>query len=207
LGRMAKEDRGDRGNVGHREPARADARDNRARILIAAEEVFGRDDEVASTEEVARRAGVGIATVFRNFPTKAELLAAVLIGRLERLRQEAVRLAATGDPRRTFHDFFAHVVADSAGKIAIARALVDAGGEVSGHVRKASDALKEAIADLLEQAQSAGAVRGDARFLDVYALLIGVSRAAAHARLDADAQRRILDIVFAGLAPSSERAG
>jgi AcrR family transcriptional regulator len=198
---MAKEDRGDGGYGGQREPLRADARDNRWRILAAAEEIFGRGDEAASTEEVARRAGVGIATVFRNFPTKADLLTAILVGRLERLRQEAEMLAETGDPRRAFHDFFARVVADSASKMAIAQALVGAGGDLSGNAKKASDALKGAIAVLLERAQRAGAVRADARFVDVYALLIGVSRAAAHGRLDMEAQSRILEIVFAGLAP------
>ncbi len=52
---------------------RADARTNRARILDAADKVFGREGESASTEQVARLAGVGIATVFRHFPTKDAL--------------------------------------------------------------------------------------------------------------------------------------
>src|SRR5580658_9480883 len=72
---------------------RVDARANRGRILDAAEEVFGQGGESASTEEVARRAGVGIATVFRHFPTKAELLEAVLARRFERLRERADGLA------------------------------------------------------------------------------------------------------------------
>ena len=71
---------------------RADARDNRARILTAAEEVFGRSPG-ASTDDVAKLADVGIATVFRHFPTKVELLEAVLTLRLERLRDRAVELA------------------------------------------------------------------------------------------------------------------
>jgi hypothetical protein len=61
--------------------ARVDARANRGRTLDVAEEVFGKGGESASTEEVARLAGVGIATVFRHFPTKAALLQAVLVCR------------------------------------------------------------------------------------------------------------------------------
>ena len=78
-------------------PLRADARDNRARILTAAEQVF-RQSPAASTEDVAKLAGVGIGTVFRHFPTKAELLEAVLALRLEQLRDRARELADSNDP-------------------------------------------------------------------------------------------------------------
>src|SRR5215472_461837 len=77
---------------------RVDARTNRGRILDVAEEVFGKGGESASTEEVARLAGVGIATVFRHFPTKAALLDAVLVRRFARLRERAGRLATSEDP-------------------------------------------------------------------------------------------------------------
>jgi len=77
---------------------RADARDNRARILAAADEVFGASGETASTEDVARLADVGIATVFRHFPTKRDLLHAVFSARLEALRDRARELASAPDP-------------------------------------------------------------------------------------------------------------
>ncbi len=81
---------------------RTDARTNRERILTVAEEVFGRGGDTASTEEVARLAGVGIATVFRHFPTKTALLRAVLIGRLNRLRDCSSAAPARGaSPART----------------------------------------------------------------------------------------------------------
>ena len=180
-------------------PQRADARTNRVRVLDAAEDVFGRGGESASTEEVARLAGVGIATVFRNFPTKAGLLEAVLIRRFERLRDQATELVSSADPGRAFFDFFAHMVADAAGKIAIAEALADAGGDAPGNALRASDELERAVGVLLERAQEAGAVRGDVGPPEVYALLIGASRAAALARLDEDVRARALSIVFDGL--------
>jgi len=181
-------------------PQRADARTNRVRVLDAADEVFGRGGESASTEEVARLAGVGIATVFRNFPTKAALLEAVLVRRFERLRDQARELVGAADPGRVFFDFFAHMVADAAGKIAIAEALADAGGDAPAGAARASDELERAVGVLLERAQEAGTVRTDVGLPEVYALLIGASRAAALARLDEDVQSRALAIVFDGLA-------
>jgi AcrR family transcriptional regulator len=181
-------------------PQRADARTNRVRVLDAAEEVFGRGGGSASTEEVARLAGVGIATVFRHFPTKAGLLEAVLARRFERLRDQAQGLVGAADPGRAFFDFFAHMVADASGKIAIAEALADAGGDAPGSAVRASGELERAIGVLLERAQEAGAVREDVALPEVYALLIGASRAAALARLDENVQARALAIVFDGLA-------
>src|SRR5262249_57944267 len=99
---------------------RADARANRARILDVAEEVFGKGGESASTEEVARLAGVGIATVFRHFPTKAALLEAGLVRRFDRLCERAEALLDAADPGSAFRDFFGQLVTDAATKIAIA---------------------------------------------------------------------------------------
>ena len=108
---------------------RVDAQANRGRILDVAEQVFGTGGESASTEEVARLAGVGIATVFRHFPTKAALLQAVLVRRFDRLREQAEALLNATDPGTAFFDFFRYLVTDAPTKIAIGDALLDAGGE------------------------------------------------------------------------------
>jgi AcrR family transcriptional regulator len=180
---------------------RVDARANRGRILDVAEEVFGRGGESASTEEVARLAGVGHATVFRHFPTKAALLQAVLVRRFDRLRGQAEALLHTTDPGTAFFDFFRHLVADAATKIAIAEALLDAGGDGDGDAAQASNGLRRAVGALLQHAQQAGAVRDDVELPEVYALLVATSRAAAHADLDEEVKARALAIVFDGLAP------
>jgi AcrR family transcriptional regulator len=182
-------------------PQRVDARTNRGRILDTAEEVFGKGGESASTEEVARLAGVGIATVFRHFPTKAELLKAVLVRRFDRLRERAEALLDATDAGAAFRDFFAEVVADAATKIAIAEALLDAGGDNDGDAEQAANKLRRAIGTLLHRAQQAGAIRSDAELPEVYALLVGASRAAANTHLDAEVKERMLAIVFDGLAP------
>ncbi|EFL22277.1 TetR family transcriptional regulator [Streptomyces himastatinicus ATCC 53653] len=191
---------GDRGTDGRR-PQRADARTNRERILSVAEEVFGRGGQLASTEEVARLANVGIATVFRHFPTKAALLEAVLVQRFDRLREQAESLFHAADPGAAFFGFFSHLVADAPGKIAIGEALYEAGGGNGGDAARASDGLRRAVGLLLQHAQRDGAVRGDVELPEVYALLVATSRASAPAHLDEEVRDRMLAIVFDGLAP------
>jgi AcrR family transcriptional regulator len=180
---------------------RVDARTNRGRILEVADEVFGRGGESASTEEVARLAGVGIATVFRHFPTKAALLEAVLVRRFDHLRERAETLLEAADPGSAFFDLFGQLVADAATKIAIGEALLDAGGTGDGAAKHASTRLRHVVGTLLQHAQRDGAVRADVKLPEVYALLVGASRAAAHGNLDATAKQRMLTIVFDGLAP------
>ncbi|HEY3981013.1 MAG TPA: TetR/AcrR family transcriptional regulator [Streptosporangiaceae bacterium] len=181
---------------------RADAASNRVRILDAADEVFGRGGAAASTEEVARLAGVGIATVFRHFPAKADLLDEVLARRFERLRERAGELAGPpAEPGPALFGMFTEMVGDAPGKIAIADALVDAGGETgdSSRVAQAAGELRQAVGVLLARAQAAGAVRADVELPELYALLAGMSRAAAHGPRDPGVWGRALDVVFDGL--------
>jgi AcrR family transcriptional regulator len=191
------------GQTGGGRAQRVDARANRGRILDVAEDVFGQGGESASTDEVARLAGVGIATVFRHFPTKAALLQAVLVRRFGRLREQAEALLDTMDPGSAFFDFFRQLVADAATKIAIAEALLDAGGDSDGEAAHASNGLRRAVGTLLQHAQRAGAVRDDVELPEVYALLVATSRVAAHTDLDDEVKARALAIVFDGLAPHS----
>ncbi|MCE7001382.1 TetR/AcrR family transcriptional regulator [Kibdelosporangium philippinense] len=173
---------------------RVDARINRDRILDTAEEVFGAGGASASTEEVARLAGVGIATVFRHFPTKAILLEAVLVRRFDRLRAQAEALLDAADPGPAFLDFFAQVVADATSKIAIGEALLDAGGN-GDDATQSSQKLRETVGILLKRAQEAGSIRADVELPEVYALLVATSQA----RLETEVKERMLAIVFDGL--------
>jgi AcrR family transcriptional regulator len=186
--------------AGQDRPQRADARSNRARILDAALEVFGRGGETASTEEVARLAGVGIGTVFRHFPAKADLLDAVLVRRFDRLQARAEWLAASEDPGRALFDLFSEMVSDAPSKIAIADALTEAGGGTDSLADRASARLSQAVGVLLGRAQAAGAIRADVELPELYALLIGMSRAGAYAQLDHDVRTRAVAVIFDGLA-------
>ena len=186
-------------------PQRADARTNRARILDAAEEVFGRGGASASTEDVARLAGVGIATVFRHFPTKAELLDAVLGRRFGRLCERAAELADSEDPAEALFGLFAELVTDAPGKIALAEALEEVSDGATGTAERASAELRDAVGVLLRRAQAAGAVRGDIELPEFYALLVGMSRAGMVASLEPAVRARALGVVFDGLAAPGYR--
>jgi len=186
-------------------PLRADARRNRARILVAADTILAARGLSASTDEVARQAGVGIGTLFRHFPTKEALLEAVLHHRLRQLADQAQALAGAADPGAAFFDFFTRVVETAAAKQALADALSRAGVDVARATTDASQPLKAALGLLLARAQQAGAVRPEVRVADVLALLAGTARAVEHAGWDREAQARVLAIIFDGLRPAHHR--
>jgi len=168
---------------------RVDAQRNRARILDAAEAVFAEFGARASTEEVARRAGVAIGTVFRHFPTKDDLLVAIM----KRLLAQLVEDAEGHD----LFAFFTHTVAQAAAK----KTAVDllAGSGVDIRLPDAVGHLEEAVGRLLTQAQAAGVVADSVRLPEVMALLASVCQGALHGGWDKHLQARTLAVVFAGL--------
>lgn len=178
-------------------PLRADARRNRARVLEAAEAVFDEQGPSASTEEIARAAGVGIGTVFRHFPTKEDLLAAIMKARLEVVFSDADQLATEGDPATAFFEFFARLVAEAARKKTVVDLLVRSG--VDFQADKPIGGLRDAVGRLLGAAQSAGAVRTDVELPEVMALLTGTCQAALSGGWDQQLRDRTLAIIFAGL--------
>ncbi|MEO3814294.1 TetR/AcrR family transcriptional regulator [Sphaerisporangium sp. B11E5] len=177
---------------------RADARRNRARILAVAAAVFAEKGASASTEEVAARAGVAIGTVFRHFPTKKDLLQAIVKDLLERLTEEAGALAADGDPATSLFVFFRRMVEQAAAKKTVADLLAAGTGaelEVTGPVLT----LGSAVGTLLARAQECGAVRPEIRLDEVLALLTATCQGALRSGWDPGLQERTLAIVFAGL--------
>jgi len=186
------------------EPARAlraDAQRNRTRILEAAEAVFAAKGPSASTEEIAQKAGVGIGTVFRHFPTKESLLKAITHAVALRLAEETRALATEGDPATVLFTFFTRMVEQVAEKKTVVDLLAQAGIPVT--VAKPVLALREAVEVLVAKAQQAGAVRADVGVPEVMALLIGLCQASLHTRWEPDLRDRTLAIVFAGLRPAA----
>jgi AcrR family transcriptional regulator len=165
-----------------------------------ADTVFAAKGTAGSTEEIARAAGVGIGTVFRHFPTKEALLAAVYLGRLRRRADEAVALAAAADPGIAFFDYFRALVEQAGEKTAIADALAEAGVDPKVVAATAGHGFHEAFEVLLRRAQAAGAVRPDIEVADLIALLVGATRAAEQADT-AEVRARTLAIVLDGLRP------
>jgi AcrR family transcriptional regulator len=168
-------------------PLRADARRNRARILAAAEEVFAARGAAASTEEVAATAGVAIGTVFRHFPTKQDLLGAIL----KELLAELAESATTDD----LFAFFTRVVTAAAEKRFVVELLAGHGIEVE--VAGAVGTLGDAVTTLLTRAQDDGVVRADVRLDEVLALLTAAGQGALH--WSPDLRARTLAVIFAGL--------
>ncbi|MFL6121760.1 TetR/AcrR family transcriptional regulator [Actinophytocola sp.] len=168
-------------------PLRADARRNRARILAAAGEVFAAKGTAASTEEVAAAAGVAIGTVFRHFPTKRDLLGAILKDLLAELAEQA-----EGDD---LFAFFTRVVTAAAEKKFVVELL--AGHGVDVEVSGAVGTLSGAVEQLLDEARASGQVRGDVRLDEVLALLGMAGQGAL--TWSADLRARTLDVIFAGL--------
>jgi AcrR family transcriptional regulator len=181
---------------------RADARRNRTRILEAAEAVFAEGGASASTEEVARRAGVAIGTVFRHFPTKEALLQALVGDLVRKLEEEIMTLVTDGDPTTGLFTFFTSMVEQAAAKKTVVDLLASSGIDLP--VAKPIQALQEPIEALLIGAQQAGAVGQDIRIPEVLALLTAVCQAALRASWDNDLRTRTLAVIFNGLRPAQD---
>lgn len=175
---------------------RQDARENRERILAAAEEVFGTQGAAGSTEEVARRAGVGHATVFRHFPTKEELIEATLLRHFDRLTDQALAIAATPDPATGWRTLLRTMIETGATKLTLGTMLP---AKPSTAAIDASDRLKAAVSEVLRQAQNSGAVRPSATVEEVYLLIRGLAQASATMPPHPETLSRAIDIVLSGL--------
>lgn len=188
-------------------PLRADARRNRERVLEAAELVLSSEGVSVPIDEVARRAGVGVGTVYRQFPTKEALLEAILLRRLERLVEEARARAAAGDPGEAFFGFLELLVGEAGRKRDLADALSRAGVDVDVMGSAAAGELVGAVAELLARAQRSGAVRGDVGMPELFGLVAGTCVAAERRMPGACSPQRMLRIVCDGLRPAARREG
>jgi AcrR family transcriptional regulator len=168
---------------------RADAVRNRAKILDAASRVFAAHGASASTEQVATEAGVAIGTVFRHFPTKTDLLIAIMKNALDQL---TCRMA---HPDADLFSVFTDLVRESAAKRAVIELLPGLG------VDEPINHFRTDVATLLTRAQATGDVRPDIRPDEVMALLIATCQGALHSDWDDDLQSRTLAVIFAGLRP------
>ena len=183
---------------------RLDAQANRERILVAAEEVFGERGDAGSTEEVARRAQVGIATVFRHFPTKGALIEATLLRHFATLTARARALADHSDPAQALHTLLRLMIETGATKVAL-MSLLGEGDTYPASAKTASLELRDAVATVLHRAQRDGAVDQSISVDEVYLLVRGLAQASATSRPTPRTLRRAADIVFAGLIARTER--
>ncbi|PKW14246.1 TetR/AcrR family transcriptional regulator [Saccharopolyspora spinosa] len=179
---------------------RADAQRNRERVLAAAQELFAAEGLAVPLDDIARRAGVGPGTVYRHFPTKEALFAAVVVERIQRMVEEARDHATADDPGQAFYDYFQRVIEYAALNKDICDALESTGQQPQTTCQESD--FDNAIGTLLARAQQAGAVRVDVTTAEVRSLIVGAlnmyRRAVAEQR-----PANELAILYAGLRPLS----
>jgi AcrR family transcriptional regulator len=189
-------------------PLRADARDNRRRLLEAARDAFIDHGPGAPLEEIARRAGTGIATLYRRFPDRQALMREVILEAIEGTIEAARRAAAEEpDPFRALARYM-HEVIDvrTAAVIPALLGAVALDGEQMTRAREAGPALVEG---LVGAAQRAGTLRQDVTPADIGLLIVRLSRplAGGFARgTNAGLSHRHLEVVLAGLRPPAQEA-
>ncbi|WP_406280599.1 TetR family transcriptional regulator [Nocardia sp. NBC_00881] len=153
--------------------SRADARRNRALVLAAAQRAFAEQGVSVSLAEVARRAGVGAGTVYRHFPTKSDLLEAVMQQRIDRLAKLAADHLGARDAGAAFFAFCRAVIATTPGNQALCDIVQSDDGWPRTLLAGAGVRFHRAVAALLASAKQQGAVRADIELDDVLAIFTG----------------------------------
>ncbi|MEW2075237.1 TetR/AcrR family transcriptional regulator [Streptomyces sp. NPDC012403] len=177
--------------VASRRPHRKDAARNYDALLAAAREAFAEHGSEASLEDVARRAGVGIGTLYRNFPTRRHLFESVYAGEVDDLCRFAEEVA-DGEPWEALTAWLRRFVDYTATKRAVREAL-DGESEIFLASR---ESMYAAGGPLFERAQRAGQARDDITFDDLLRMVAGIT---ATNFLD-DAQRdRVLAVALDGV--------
>ena len=179
---------------------RADARRNRELIIAAAEELFLRDGANASLEEIARRAGVGSATLHRHFPTRKNLLETVYFDHVRELCDAAQSLAAGHDPAEALTAWLRLVDARAAVNNGLAAAMAaDEDGGAPGGLQSCHAMITAAGGALLERAIGSGAVRPDMDIHDLLTLVHALARAGGgHDRTPGE-ENRLLMLALTGI--------
>jgi AcrR family transcriptional regulator len=183
-------------------PMRADAQRNYDRILAAAEAAIARDGADASLEEIARRAGVGSATLHRHFPSRQALLEAVFRAKVEALCRAARAPATEPDPGKALVTWLRDVVEHAASNRGLAAALMRGardGDPAFGAT--CHSMIKSSGGELLERAREAGAIRPGVAIVDLLKLANAIAMATErepHGAAEAD---RLLTLALNGVHP------
>ena len=184
-------------------PLRADAAKNRALILFAAEEIFAEEGVSVPIDEVARRAGVGVGTLYRHFPTKEALFEAIVVARIERLVAAAEDYAHADDSGQALFSFLREFAVQAAAKRDLIDGLELAGFDFKSQCSASVDKMMQSVDILLERAINAKAIRADVNAKEVIGLVAGASHAGGRSGADDVMRQRMVDIVIDGLRPRS----
>jgi AcrR family transcriptional regulator len=156
-------------------PKRADARRNYEKVLAAAREAFAEGGEATSLEEIARRADVGIGTLYRHFPNRQSLLEAVYVNEVVEVARSAEEFDG-GDPWESLNGWLERVVSYFVTKRALSAELMNYLDKDAPLFATCRASLLSAGEPLLKRAQEAGVVRTDVEFWDVMGMLGGITK-------------------------------
>ncbi|NUW37805.1 TetR/AcrR family transcriptional regulator [Nonomuraea sp. SMC257] len=182
------------------EALRADARHNHDQLLAAARAAFAEHGTEASLRDIARRAGVGIGTLYRHFPTREALLQALMRARFDALGQRASGLLAEPSPREALLTWLEEVAAGSATYRGLPESVMTALRDEGSELHASCAAMREAGARLLERAQAEEAVRADVTIEELLALAAGTAWAGEQSPGRPEMARRLLRLAMTGLA-------
>ncbi|MBV9510825.1 MAG: TetR/AcrR family transcriptional regulator [Caulobacteraceae bacterium] len=183
---------------------RADSLRNRERLLAAAKTAFGAHGAEAPLEDIARRAGLGIGTLYRHFPTRAAMVAAVYERETAQLADSADHLLATLQPDQALEAWLHLLVDYLATKRMLAPALTTAGEGVRIH-SPATATLGGVLDRLIETARADGGIQPEIETADVGRLLAGLSQGTERQGWE-DSARRLVGVIMSGIrrrAPAS----
>jgi AcrR family transcriptional regulator len=155
-------------------PKRADARRNHDSILTAARKAFAEGGESTSLEEIARRAGVGIGTLYRHFPSRQVLLETLYVNEVHEVCRSASQ--SEHDPWKALSVWCEGLIDYLTTKRALAQELLKYLDEDAALFQECRSTVYAAGEPLLKRAQDAGVVRSDVEFADVLHMLAGISR-------------------------------
>lgn len=184
-------------------PLRADAARNRKSLLAAAADEFAEHGLDASVADIARRAGVGKGTVFRHFATKDELIAAILIDRMEALSDLGERLYESEDADAAMREF---LTAAAMQRQERDLSFLAGASESMADVNRARERMMAAIDRLVSRSRERGVLREDVTGADVFLLMCAPNYVAGYVpNASPDLWRRYLALILDGLRPEGAR--
>ncbi len=156
-------------------PKRADAQRNYEKVLVAAREAFAEGGESTALEEIARRAGVGIGTLYRHFPNRQALLEALYVNEVEAVCRSAEQVS-DAEPWDALSGWFERVIGYMATKRALSNELLNYLDMDAPLFKTCRTSLYAAGEPLLTRAQQAGVVRADVEFPEVMQMVVGIAK-------------------------------
>lgn len=178
---------------------RADARRNRDRLLGEARAAFAEHGTDTSLEDVARRAGVGIGTLYRHFPNRQTLMSAVFEDAVSELLARSTELLLAPEPCAALVTWLREMVTHAGEYRGLARALLSVSTDSGSALSRCSTPIHEAGGALLTRAQQAGAVRTDVSIADLLQLTHAIALAAEESPEDTNLADRLLRLTLRGL--------